>query len=80
MRTSPWLAMALGLALAGTAFAAAGPTGPGQFFHYFDDDGQVVGDAAIRCDGTQESWGKRTRNHADGVFLCPPDPRGGEPR
>lgn len=58
----------------GAAFAAVGPTGPGQFYYYYDDNGQVVGYSAIHCDGTREAWGKATRNYADGYFICDPDP------
>ncbi len=67
----------LGIATAaaiGSAIAAVGPTGPGQFYYYYDDAGKVVGYSAIRCDGTAEAWGKPTRNYADGVFICDPDP------
>lgn len=67
----------LGIATAaviGSAIAAVGPTGPGQFYSYYDDAGKVVGYSAIHCDGTAEAWGKRTRNYADGVFICDPDP------
>lgn len=70
-------ALALGLfaaTAAGIAFAAVGPTGPGQFYYYFDNAGQVVGYQAIDCQGNHTSWGKFTRNYADGVFICDPDP------
>lgn len=70
-------AIALGLAAAaamGAAIAAVGPTGPGQFYYYYNDAGQVVGYQAIHCDGTREAWGKFTRNYADGYFICDPDP------
>lgn len=70
--------IALGLALAasvvvGAAFAAVGPTGPGQFYYYLDDNGAVVGYQATHCDGTKEAWGKFTRNYADGYFICDPE-------
>lgn len=70
--------IALGLALAaaavvGAAFAAVGPTGPGQFYYYYDDNGAVVGYQAIHCDGTREAWGKFTRRYADGYFICDPE-------
>lgn len=70
-------ALAAGLIAAagvGAAIAAVGPTGPGQFYYYYDADGQVVGYSAIHCDGTREAWGKATRDYADGVFICDPDP------
>ncbi|AWV07958.1 DUF6289 family protein [Marilutibacter maris] len=70
------IVLMLGLAAtvaAGAAIAAIGPTGPGQFYYYFDDAGQVVGYSAIRCDGSRESWGKGTHNYSDGYFLCEPE-------
>lgn len=69
-------AFALGLLaamVAGMAWAAAGPTGPGQFYYYFDSTGRMVGYHAINCQGQHTSWGKFTRFYADGVFLCEPD-------
>ena len=75
MRKSALLGLGLAtLAVAGAAIAAIGPTGPGQFYYYYNDAGQVVGYQAIRCDGSREAWGKATRNYADGYFLCDPDP------
>ncbi|WP_425493464.1 DUF6289 family protein [Marilutibacter chinensis] len=50
-------------------------TGPGQFYYYFDDAGQLVGYSTIRCDGNRESWGKATRNYSDGYFICDPGVR-----
>ncbi|RPE77289.1 DUF6289 family protein [Vulcaniibacterium tengchongense] len=66
----------LGLSAAmamGAAIAAIGPTGPGQFYYYFDDAGNVVGYQAIGCDGSREAWGTFTRNYQDGYFLCEPE-------
>ncbi|ALN61884.1 MULTISPECIES: DUF6289 family protein [Lysobacter] len=70
------LALTLGfaaLAAVGAAVAAIGPTGPGQFYTYYDDNGTVVGYSAIRCDNTRESWGKFTKNYSDGYFICDPE-------
>lgn len=70
-------ALILGLVattVAGYAIAAIGPTGPGQFYYYYDSAGNVVGYQAIDCHGNHTSWGKFTKNYADGVFLCDPDP------
>jgi hypothetical protein len=70
-------ALILGLAaaaVAGYAIAAIGPTGPGQFYYYYDSTGNAVGYQAIDCHGNYTSWGKFTKRYADGVFLCDPDP------
>lgn len=68
-------AFAAAIAVSAYAYAAVGPTGPGQFYRYYDDAGQLVGYQAIHCDGTREAWGTFTRNYADGIFICDPDPR-----
>ncbi|MEI2454239.1 DUF6289 family protein [Lysobacter firmicutimachus] len=71
------LALTLGfaaIAAVGAAVAAIGPTGPGQFYYYYDDNGSVVGYQAINCDNTRASWGKFTKNYSDGYFICDPDP------
>ena len=70
---------ALGLGLAafavvGAAVAAIGPTGPGQIYTYYDDNGAVVGRSSIHCDGTPEAWGKFTKNYDVGYYLCDPEP------
>lgn len=70
-------ALVLGLvatAVAGYAIAAIGPTGPGQFYYYYDSTGKVVGYQAIDCQGNYSSWGRFTKQYADGVFICDPDP------
>ena len=70
-------ALILGLVaatVAGYAIAAIGPTGPGQFYYYYDSTGNVVGYQAIDCHGNHSSWGKFTKNYADGYFICDPDP------
>jgi len=72
-RKIAWTVGLMAAAVMGVALAAIGPTGPGQFYYYYDDAGQVVGYSAIRCDGTRESWGKATHHYADGYFLCDPD-------
>lgn len=74
MKKRAWIVGLLAAMALGTAFAAVGPTGPGQFYYYYDDAGTLVGYQAIRCDGTGEAWGRFTRNYADGVFICDPDP------
>jgi folate-dependent tRNA-U54 methylase TrmFO/GidA len=70
-----WALGLLTAATMGAAIAAVGPTGPGQFYYYYDANGAVVGYQAIDCDGTHQSWGKFTKNYADGYFICDPDPR-----
>ncbi|HEY1137328.1 MAG TPA: DUF6289 family protein [Xanthomonadaceae bacterium] len=70
-------ALAIGLvaaAVAGYAIAAIGPTGPGQFYYYYDSTGNVVGYQAIDCHGNYSAWGKFTKHYADGYFICDPDP------
>lgn len=75
MRKRAMLLLGLAAAMAiGTVMAAIGPTGPGQFYYYYDASGDVVGYQAIRCDGTREAWGKFTHDYADGYFICDPDP------
>lgn len=70
---------ALGLGLAaiavvGAAVAAIGPTGPGQIYTYYDDNGAIVGRSSIRCDGTRESSGKYTQRYDVGYYICDPEP------
>lgn len=59
--------------VAGAAYAAVGPTGPGQFYTYFDASGKVVGYQAIDCHGNRTAWGRFTKNYADGIMICDPD-------
>ncbi|WP_242108493.1 DUF6289 family protein [Luteimonas aquatica] len=66
------LGLATALAIGSTA-AAAPDVGRGEFVHYLDENGTVVGYYAVHCDGSVESWGKPTRNRATGVFICDPD-------
>lgn len=71
------IALAIGLvaaAVAGYAIAAIGPTGPGQFYYYYDSAGKVVGYQAIDCRGNYTARGRFTKQYADGVFICDPDP------
>ncbi|ROU05071.1 DUF6289 family protein [Lysobacter enzymogenes] len=71
------LALGLGLAafaVVGAAVAAIGPTGPGQIYTYYDDNGAVVGQSSIHCDGTPAAWGKFTKNYGVGYYLCDPQP------
>ncbi|KRA19865.1 MULTISPECIES: DUF6289 family protein [unclassified Lysobacter] len=74
-KKTAWTLGLLAAATMGAAIAAVGPTGPGQFYYYYDANGAVVGYQAINCDGSHASWGKFTKNYADGYFICDPDPR-----
>lgn len=75
MRKTAFVLGLLAIVATGYALAAvAGPTGPGQFYYYYDSTGKVVGYQAIDCNGHYTSWGKFTKVYADGVFICDPDP------
>ena len=70
---APFLAVALASAGIGIAYAAVGPTGPGQIYEYFDDAGNHVGHSAIDCHGNIEKWGRATRRYETGYYICDPD-------
>lgn len=74
-RRSTRIALALGAALAiGVAVAAApGPTSPGEFYYYFNANGQVVGYRAIDCYGNASGWGKTSTRYENGYQLCLPN-------
>lgn len=70
------IALAIGLAasaIAATATAAyPGPDEIGEFYVYFDDSGNVVGRAAMDCEGNLTSSGRRTDNYSVGYAYCNP--------
>lgn len=71
------LALTLGFAAVaaiGAAYAAVGPTGPGQEYVYRNDKGDIVGAAKIDCDNVAHSWGLRTKNYSENLMICTPDP------
>ncbi len=74
MRKSLPLALGLAAALVATA-ALARPPGPdeiGEFYVYFDEAGNVVGQAELSCDGIYSESGVRTSRYSAGHMICPP--------
>jgi hypothetical protein len=71
------LILALGLAASLIATAAlARPPGPdeiGEFYFYFDANGEIVGEASMDCNGNLFESGVRTNSYSSGHAICPQD-------
>lgn len=55
--------------------AFARPPGPdqiGEFYFYFDEQGEVVGSASLDCDGVYSESGVRTNHYSNGFAICNP--------
>lgn len=65
---------ALTILAVGSAYAviAPGPTGPGEFAYYLDENGGIVGYRAIDCQGKKTGWGRTSGSVETGVMLCEP--------
>jgi hypothetical protein len=58
----------------GAAIAAPpGPTAIGEFYYYFDANGNNIGYRTIKCDGTRIGWGKTSTRYSNGYALCLPE-------
>lgn len=70
-------ALTLGLLAALVATAAiARPPGPdeiGEFYFYFDQNGEIVGSASLDCEGNLYKSGVRTNFYSSGHAICNPD-------
>lgn len=75
MRNKIVLTLSLLAAIAATA-AIARPPGPdqiGEFYYYFDKNGQVVGNASLDCQGNYYESGIRTNFYSNGYAICNPN-------
>jgi Family of unknown function (DUF6289) len=70
------IALTLGLVAAivtTAALAVIGPTQPGDYVYYRDDNNEVVGQAWIACYSSEiQEWGIRTANAVKTHMTCPP--------
>lgn len=64
------------LAAIAAGVAVARPPGPdeiGEFYFYFDQDGNIVGSASLDCEGNLYESGIRTNAYSSGHAVCNPD-------
>lgn len=64
------------LAAIAAGVAIARPPGPdeiGEFYFYFDQDGNIVGSASLDCEGNLYESGIRTDFYSSGHAVCNPD-------
>lgn len=74
MRNKTALSLGLLAALIATA-AIARPPGPevaGEFYVYFDQNGEVVGHASLDCQGDYHQSGTLTNFYSNGYAICNP--------
>jgi hypothetical protein len=74
MRKSFAIGIGLAAALVATV-ALARPPGPdeiGEFYFYYDANGDVVGSAELSCAGVLTESGVRTAKYSSGHMFCPP--------
>lgn len=74
MRNKTVLGLGLLAALIATA-AFARPPGPevaGEFYVYFDKNGEVVGHASLDCEGRYYQSGTLTNFYSNGYATCNP--------
>ena len=45
----------------------------GEFYFYFDQDGNIVGSASLDCEGNLYESGIRTNSYSSGHAVCNPD-------
>jgi Family of unknown function (DUF6289) len=66
------LALAAACVIGAAIAAAPGPTSNGEFYYYFDANGNTIGYRAINCNGTLAAWGKTSARYSNGYALCLP--------
>lgn len=75
MRKRLIAALGLALALYATAALARPPIADeiGEFYVYFDANGDVVGQSTMDCDGVYYQSGVLTSRYSSGKAFCPGD-------
>ena len=67
-------ALFAGLAAASTAWAVgAWPTSPGDYVYFYDESGEVIGQAWIACYSSElQQWGETSSIATKTHMFCPP--------